>query len=74
MSDIALPKRRWFQSRLRTLLLLVLLASIGMGWVAVRMQEAKRQREAVRMVTELGGFVLYEGQFDSSGLSPPAWL
>jgi len=48
---------------------MMLLASIGMSWVAVRMQMARRQREAVEAIERLGVWVDYE-------LAPPApgWL
>jgi hypothetical protein len=45
------PKRRWFQYSLGTLLLLVLLASIGMSWVGA----ALRERAAAERIAELGG-------------------
>ena len=41
------PRRRWYQYNLRSLLVLTLLVSVGMSWVAVRMQRARRQKEAV---------------------------
>jgi hypothetical protein len=41
-------ERRWFQYSLRSLLLPMLLASIGMSWVAVRLQRARWQKEAVQ--------------------------
>ncbi len=52
-------KRRWLQYRLRTLLALMLIASIGMGWVTVRMQAAKRQQQAVQAIREAGGEAYY---------------
>ena len=62
------PKRlRWFQYSLRTLLLVVLLASIGMSWVAVRVQGARRQKAAVEAIKKLGGWVIYDWEFDQSG-------
>jgi hypothetical protein len=77
------PRLRWFQYSLSTLLLAVLLVSIGMSWVAVRMQRARREREAVAAIMELGGWVQYDYdyQVQPSGkplpnASPPgpAWL
>ena len=41
MSDEDAPKRRWYQYRLRTLLVLVVLASIGMSWFAVKLQQVQ---------------------------------
>jgi len=75
------PRLRWFQYSLSTLLLAVLLVSIGMSWVAVRMQRARREREAVAAIVKLGGQVRYDYQVPQSGnplpgAGPPgpAWL
>lgn len=73
------PGRRW-RYRLRALLLLVLLASIGMSWFAARMHRARRQREAVAAIEKSGGCVIYyheEGTpFPFSRMPPrgPLWL
>jgi internalin A len=55
---------RWCQFRLRTLFLLVFLASIGMSWIAVDMQRSRRQWAAKARIEKLGGEVYYE----------PTWL
>jgi hypothetical protein len=52
-------RRRWFQFSLRTLLVFVLLVSIGMSWFAVKMQRARKQKEAVEVIERLGGRVEY---------------
>ena len=46
------PRRRWLQISLRTLLILVTLLSIGLGWVVNR---GERQRRAVAALEEMGG-------------------
>jgi hypothetical protein len=53
------PRRRWYQYSLRTLLLLMLLVSVGMSAVATRMRTARRQRDAVAAIQESGGSVAY---------------
>jgi hypothetical protein len=75
------PKRRWYQFSLRTLLVLVLLASVGLSWFAVKMHQARRQREAVQAITKAGGAVAYYHEVDENwkpiqGAEPPtpAWL
>ncbi len=71
------PKRRWYQFSLRTLLVFVLLFSIGMSWFAVKLQPARRQRAAVQVIEELGGWVLYDGELEaflSPKSGPPPWL
>jgi hypothetical protein len=74
-------KLRWFQYSLRSLFLLVFLVSIGMSWVAVKIERARRQKEAVEEIKKAGGHVSYDYQFDKSGdwlpeARPPgpAWL
>jgi hypothetical protein len=63
------PKLRWFQYSLRTLMVFVTLCAIPCSWLAVKMQQVKRQREAVAAIEKLGGIVLWSG--DPSG---PAWV
>ena len=59
--DENFPKhRRWLQFRLRTLLIAVLVLSLPLSWFAVRMEKARRQREAVAAIRRLGGRVHYE--------------
>jgi hypothetical protein len=72
-------KRGWFQYSLRTLLVVMLLASIGMSWVAVRMRRAKLEREAVEAIRAAGGIVLYAHEAAVPRNAPPdlpgpAWL
>jgi hypothetical protein len=75
------PRLRWFQYSLSTLLLAVLVVSIGMSWVAVRMQRARREREAVAAIAKLRGWARYDYEVQESrdwitGALPPgpAWL
>lgn len=65
------PKRRWYQYRLRTLLVLVLFASIGMSWVAVRMERARRQQAALAAIGKSGPMLC-----STEGAAPPGlgWL
>jgi len=37
-------KRRWFQFSLRSVLIFVLLVSIGLSWLGVKLERARRQR------------------------------
>ena len=59
---------RWFQFRLRTLLVFVTLCAILCSWLAVKKQQAKREREAAAAIEKLGADVSWS---KSSG---PAWL
>lgn len=58
-------RRMWrFQFSLRTLLLALTAASIGLSFVAVRMANARKQRRAVIAILETGGGVLSDCQWD----------
>ncbi|MCE9547089.1 MAG: hypothetical protein K8T25_16565 [Planctomycetia bacterium] len=50
-------RRRWFQYSLRTLLVFVLVASVGCGCLA---NQARREREAIAWVEKMGGYVGYD--------------
>jgi len=57
---------RWrFQFGIRTLLVLVVAVALPSSWLAVEMQAAKRQREAVTEILNTGGLVIF---------SDDAWL
>ena len=74
--------RRFLQFSLRALLVFVLLVSVGMSWFAVKLQKARRQREAVEAIEKAGGWVTYDYQFNypigSTQPTPepagPTWL
>lgn len=52
-----------FQFQLRTLLVLVALASIAMSWLTVKIQRAHRQRDAVKSLQSRDAHVLYDYMF-----------
>jgi hypothetical protein len=56
----------WYQFRLRTLLLFVLVVSVGMSWLAVRMEKLQRQREIIREIQKESGYIFYDYELDSS--------
>jgi len=70
------PKsRRWFQFSLRTLLVVMLLASMALGWVTAKMQQAKRQREAVAALQDFAGGFGYDYQRSKiREILAPSWL
>src|SRR4051794_33754944 len=76
----SIKPRRWLQFSVRTLVIVTLLLSVGLGIVANR---ARRQREAVSAISRVGGTVSYDYQkaekrpnaFDPRKLPPgPEWL
>ncbi len=66
------PKRRWFQLRLRTLLVLVTLASILIGCVSWELDQRRREKVAIAWVEKMGGSVSFEA-FISRGLETSWW-
>ena len=68
-------RRRFLQFSLRALLVFVLLVSIGMSWFAVKLQRARRQKEAVEAIQKAGGWVKYdyEAAFPFAEPSVPKW-
>lgn len=62
-------RRRWFQFRLRTLLIAILILSLPLSWFAVKLQRSSRQRQAVEAIRELGGFV-----DERERTSVPKWI
>jgi Leucine-rich repeat (LRR) protein len=67
MVETPKPHRRHFQYSLRSLFVVMFLACVGMSWVGVKMQTARRQREAVEAIKKLGGSVAYDYEIDASG-------
>ena len=72
------PTQRWRWSRfsLRTLLILVVLSGLPMALFALKMRQARRQRQAVEVIEETGGRVAYDNELygQEGGLRVPAWL
>jgi hypothetical protein len=60
---IAPPKRqrRWLQFSVRTLLVLILVASVGLAWIASKLKQSREQRQAVQAIQRLGGTAIYKG-------------
>ena len=59
---------RWrFQFSIRSLLVLTVAVAVPCSWLAVKMQQAKRQREVVAAIEKLGGSVKYDWQVDANG-------
>ena len=78
-------KLRWYQYSLRSLLIFVTLFAVACSWFAVKMGQAKRQREAVEILLKLGGLAEYDCACDSPyvqhhlpegrpPISAPIWL
>jgi hypothetical protein len=68
-------KRRWYQFSLRTLLIFTAIVALACGWLATKIEEKRREREAVEAIIKLGGDVTYDYQYTySREPSGPIWL
>ncbi len=59
MNETSKPIRRWYQFRLRALLIAVLVLSLPLSWFAVKMEKARKQKEAVEAIHDFGGTTYY---------------
>ena len=55
------PKRRWFQFRLRTLLVLILLASGVFRWVGWELDQRRKEKKTIAWVEGMSGDVYFSG-------------
>lgn len=64
-------RRRWYcfkpQFSLRSLMVVVVLVSLASSWFAVRMHQAREQRQIVEAIQNDGGTVYYDDQCHPSG-------
>lgn len=61
-------KRRWFQYSIRSLMLVTLVIACVLGYIS---NEARKQRNAVAWVKEMGGDVEYDYLFEANGDAIP---
>ncbi len=66
-------RRRWFQFRLRTLLLAVLGVSLWLSWSTVKANRSKRHEDAVDAIRALGGFIRYDWELANDPEPTPAF-
>ena len=60
------PRRRWYQFSLRTLLIVVTLSAVPLGWVGWKLEQGRRQRPTIAWVGKMGGSVQFgRGWVDS---------
>src|SRR5262245_42659950 len=65
MTTPSTKRKRWsLRFSLRSLLLVMLVLCVALGW---QVERARKQRDAVEWVREHGGTVGYEYQFDDHG-------
>jgi hypothetical protein len=71
------PRRRWLQFSVRTMMVLMLVISVPLGWLAYKVRQAREQRAVVRQIQELGGTAGHCVQFEPREKWPPrvpSWL
>jgi Leucine-rich repeat (LRR) protein len=80
-TDPPKPKRRWLQFSLRTLMIFTLICAVASAWVAKRMEQKRKEREAVEAIENHGGTVFYDSQItllgnhtSSAERQGPEWL
>jgi hypothetical protein len=68
-------KRRWYQFRLRTLMIFVLISAIPCALLGRKFERKRHEREIVDSIKKAGGTVLYEYELDPGTPPPgPEWL
>jgi hypothetical protein len=60
-------KRRLFQFSLRTLMIFTLIVAIPSAWFGIKIEQKRRERDAVELIVKLGGTAYFDFQTDSSG-------
>ena len=55
--DLQKTHRRWFRFRLRTLLVMVTLLSVPLGWVGWELDQRRREKAVVAWIDGMGGQV-----------------
>ena len=51
----AKDRRRWLRFSLRTLLVLMTVLGVALGWLGVQVNRVRKQRDAVAWVQQVGG-------------------
>jgi len=59
-------RRRWYQFSLRTLLIVVTLSTVPLGWVGWKLEQGRRQRATIAWVEKMGGYVGFEDREEKS--------
>ncbi len=65
------PRPRFLRFSLRTLMLFMLVCGIALIPLAWKLEGARKQREAVAWVHEMGGTVYYDFKIDEDGFVEP---
>ena len=73
--SILKPKRSWFQYRLKTLFVLVVVVALPCVWLAWKRDAKRKERAAKAAIEQLGGYCLYRWKMENAPDPPgPEWL
>jgi hypothetical protein len=70
LTAVLTPKRTWFQFRLRTLLLLVVVVAVPCGWFKWKWDRKQAERRAVAEITKAGLLSFYDWQTNAKQPNP----
>ena len=67
-------KRRWFQFSLRTVMVFTLICAVPCAWLGRRIEQKRRERQALEVILKLGGRVTYDYELADVSPTGPDWL
>ena len=66
-ADLPKRKRRWFQFSLRSLMIFTLVCAVASAWLGIKIDQKRKEREAVESIIKDGWTVIYDSQIDPRG-------
>jgi hypothetical protein len=69
----AKPPQRWFRFSLRTLLIVVTVLAVPLGWVGWRLRQVRREQATIAWVVEIGGRVYFPSGASGAAGGERSW-